>query len=165
MKLFSRWQEHVFTIAGQDVRLSLKAISPLESVAFMATMARVRKHYFAEATEADAAELDKILYPDFARETFERFVKPAEALEDDEGPITTGGDVFARIASPGLIIRVLFELEKKAVVTGDLGKDSSSPSTSPVVAGTDASASAATSTGPEAGTTPSTAPEIPAETE
>lgn len=150
MQLLKRWHESEFFLAGQPLRLRLKALSFEEAPPFLRKM----QEHGAKARTDEGADVFETLGADFVRDTFERYVKPAEELQDEEGgKITSGRDVFS-IANPGLAVAVLARLERLAVLTQPEGKASSSPSTSGPAGMKDDGASPATSTGPADGLTP-----------
>lgn len=148
MQLLKRWHESEFFLAGQPLRLKLKALSFAEAPAFLRTMSD-----YAKKRNADpSTDLFEALSADFVRESFEAYVKPADAdlTDEDGGRIESGRDVF-KIANPGLAVAVLARLEDLSILTAVTGKDSSSPSTSEPAGTPSASDSPATSTEPADG--------------
>ncbi len=156
-RIIARWHEREFFLAGQPLKLKLKALSHEEAPEFIKRM----MGFIGEARKARDANNVGSLYdpfasldPEFARACFEKWVRPAEQLEDeDHVAITTGLDVYG-LANSGMALSVLTALQEYAVLTEKEGKAFSSPSTSGAGTGTTgAGSSPAISTGPEGGPT------------
>lgn len=154
-RIIARWHDRDFILAGQPLKLKLKAVSHEEAPEFLKAM-------IAFANESKKARIDGVisdpfahLDPKFAGECFQKWVRPAEEIEDEDGrQITTGLDVYGLVNS-GVAFAVLIELQNLAILTATEGKASSSPSTSAAGTGTtDAGGSPVTSTGPGDGTAP-----------
>lgn len=145
-KIIQRWHESTFHVAGQPIRLALKALSFGEAPGFVSKMVA-----FAKSVQADdAASTFEVLDQQFVADVFARYVKPAEPIEDDSRKVLESGADIYSIANPGLVMDVLVRLQALASLTEVEGKDSGSPSTSPV-GEPGSSGSAATSTDAEAG--------------
>jgi hypothetical protein len=130
-KILARWHEETFHLAGQPVKLKVKAPSFAEAPEFLARMEAIGK----AAIEQNMAAVFSAENAQFALESFGRFVKPGEELQDEDGkPLVTGADVFG-LGNPGFVLDVLRSIQRYSMLTASEGKGSGSPSTSPVAAG------------------------------
>lgn len=145
-KMLARWHEEEFHLAGQPVKLKVKAPSFSEAPPFLAQMEAIGK----AAIEQNMAAVFSAENATFAEQSFARFVKPAEELQDEDGKmLVTGADVFG-LGNPGFVLDVLRSIQRYSMLTAAEGKASGSPSTSPVAEGASGD-SPATSTADEAG--------------
>lgn len=159
--VFSRWVQQTFTVGDRALELKVKALSPLEVPAFMEQMNRFGKMSREADEQGKLDTMFGLLYPDFARSCFEKYVRPVEAIETEEGPADTGAKVFDFIANHALVMDILLKIQALTITGAKEGKVSASPSTSSSVA-TGASGSDAISTVPEGGAQPSIATETSA---
>lgn len=153
--LLKRWHDRTFYVGGEPLTLKLKALSFGGSADFLRKLMAASKA--AEEAKKDPANLETMfttIDAAWAKDVFTKSVRLSGSLEVDEGvTITTGAELFEE-ATPGLVIAVLFQLQKLALVTEAEGKASSSPSTSEPAGTSDAGGSPATSTVPADGPTP-----------
>ena len=125
-KILTRWHEETFHLAGQELKLKIKAPSFAEAPEFLAKMEAIGKAAFAQ----DMAGVFSAENATFAAEAFARFVKPDEPIEDEEGrSLATGADVY-NIGNPGFVLDVLRSVQRYSMLTSTEGKASASPSTS-----------------------------------
>jgi hypothetical protein len=125
-KVIKRWHRESFSLAGQPVALKIKAASFDESPALLRQMEELGK----SAISGDMAAVFSEQNAAFAADTFGRFVRPDEPLEDEDGkPIESGADLYP-MGNPGFVLEVLRAVQRYAMLTAQEGKASSSPSMS-----------------------------------
>lgn len=137
--LFTRWAPVTLLFYGAPAKLKIKALSKREAAPFFERM----RTPFLSTTNTEKPDDEKALlalkeWDDFTADTFGRFVRLVEPLQDADDlaapPITDPQDLAAQ-ASPAFINLVLRKIQELAALGVVEGEASGSPSTSTAASG------------------------------
>ena len=149
------WYEETFYQAGQPLALKLKAPLFSDGPEFLRKMTAVSRAVGVARNDPESSDsIFTALDPEWVKGLFAKWVRPVAPIEvEGEAAIESGEGLFG-VVSSGVVVQVLFKLQKLALLTEAEGKASSSPSTSEPAGTSGAGGSPATSTENGDGPTP-----------
>jgi len=164
-----RWLPVTYRVGdtGEAITMEIRRLKYPESSPFNLALAKAWAAFgdtSKESTRAEQALAQQRFYEslplDRVEEAFRSWVRNVGGIEGDDGPITTGEQLY-EIADENLVLFVLSSIRAHSTLSAEEGKASASPSTSEpeLVRETDAGESPAGPARNEGGTPLETAPE------